>query len=171
MKNMQNVYIDKLDNIVTEYNKTYHRTIKMKHSDVKEDTYINCGKKFDDKDPKCKFGSHVRISKHKNIFAKDYAPNWSDKVFLTKKVKCTVPWTYVINDLNDEEIIGSFYEKEMQKPYEPFGGKFNLKVNSSNYITKVDLRNATGTDTSKWALKPNLADLKAEVDKIDVDKL
>ena len=57
------------------------------------------------------------------------------------------------------------------KPYEPFQGDINVKVDSSNYPTKADLKNATGIDTSKLALKPNFANLKAEVDKIDVDKL
>ena len=57
----------------------------------------------------------LRISKHKNNFAKAYTSNWSEKVFVIKKVKNTVPWTYVINDLNGEEIIGTFYEKELQK--------------------------------------------------------
>ena len=42
-------------------------------------------------------------------------PNWSEKVFISSKIKNTVPWTYVINDLNGEEIIGVFYEKELQK--------------------------------------------------------
>ena len=72
-------------------------------------------KGVNDKDPKFKVGDHVRISKYKNIFAKGYTPNWSEEVFVIKKVKNTVPWTYVINDLNDEEIIGTFYEKELQK--------------------------------------------------------
>ena len=85
----KNVYIDKLDDIVDEYNNTYHTTIKV--------------------------GDHVRISKYKNIFAKGYMPNWSEEVFVIKKVKNTVPWTYVINDLNGEEITGTFYEKELQK--------------------------------------------------------
>ena len=53
--------------------------------------------------------------KLKNIFAKGYAPNWSGKVFVISKIKNTVPWTSVINDLNGEEIIGTFYEKELQK--------------------------------------------------------
>ena len=65
--------------------------------------------------PKFKVGDHVRISKYKNIFAKGYAPNWSEEVFVIKKVKNTVPWTYIINDLNSEENTGSFYEKELQK--------------------------------------------------------
>ena len=69
----KNVYIDKLDDIVNEYNNTYHRTIKMKPIDVKDNTYINIGKEVNDKDPKFKVGDHVRITKHKNIFAKDYA--------------------------------------------------------------------------------------------------
>ena len=58
----------------------------------------------------------MRISKYKNIFAKGYAPNWSEEIFVIKKIKNTVPWTYVIDDLNGEEITGIFYEKEFQKP-------------------------------------------------------
>ena len=110
----KNVYIDKLDDIVNEYNKTYHTTIKMKPIDVKDNTYINIDKETNDKDPKFKVGDRVRISKYKKIFAKDYTPNWSEEVFVIKKVKNTVPWTYVINDLKGEEIMGTFYEKELQ---------------------------------------------------------
>ena len=111
----KHVYIDKSDDIVNEYNNIYHRSTKMKPIDVKNNTYINTDKEVNDKDPKFKVGDHVRISKCKNIFAKGYAPNWSEEVFVIKKLKNTVPWTYVINDLNDEEIIGTFYEKELQK--------------------------------------------------------
>ena len=64
------LYFDKLDNIVNEYNNTYHRTIKMKPIDVKDYTYINIDKEVNDKNPKFKVGDHVRISKYKNIFAK-----------------------------------------------------------------------------------------------------
>ena len=109
------MYIDKLDDIVDEYNNTYHTTIKMKPIIVKDNTYINTTKKVNYKDPKFKVGDRVRISKYKNIFAKGYIPNWSEGVFVIKKVKNTVPWTYVINDLSGEEIIGIFYEKELQK--------------------------------------------------------
>ena len=108
----KNVYINKLDDIVNEYNNTYHTTIKIKPIDVKDNTYINTSKKNNYKNPKFKVGDRVRISKYKNIFAKSYTPNWSEEVFVIKKVKSTVPWTYVINDLNGEEIIGTFYEKE-----------------------------------------------------------
>ena len=67
------------------------------------------------KNPKFKVGDHVRISKYKNIFAKGYTQNWSEEVFIVSKTKDTVPWTYVISDLNGEKITGSFYEKELQK--------------------------------------------------------
>ena len=110
----KNVCIDKLNDIVDEYNNTYHTTIQMKPIDVKDNTYIDLGKEVNDNDPKFKVGDHVRISKYKNIFAKDYTPNWSEEVFVIKKVKNTVPWTYVISDLNGEEITGTFYEKELQ---------------------------------------------------------
>ena len=102
------MYLDQLDNIVNQYNNTYHRTIKMKSVDVKDNTYIDFKKVVNDKDPKFKIGDHVRISKYKNIFAKGYTPNWYEEVFVIKKVKDTVPWTSVINDLNGKEI----YEKE-----------------------------------------------------------
>ena len=87
----------------------------MKTIDVKDNIYINTDKETNDKDPKFKVGDRVRISKYKNIFAKGCTPNWSEEVFVIKKVKNTVPWTYVINDLNGEEIMGTFYEKELQK--------------------------------------------------------
>ena len=89
----KNVYINKLDDIVDEYNNTYHTTIKMKPIDVKDNTYINTDKEVNNKDPKFKVGDYVRISKYKNIFAKGYMPNWSEEVFVIKKVKNTVPWT------------------------------------------------------------------------------
>ena len=87
----------------------------MKPIDVKDNTYINVDKEINNKDPKFKVGDHVRISKYKNIFAKGYMPNWSEEVFVIKKVKNIVPWTYVINDLNGEEITETFHEKELQK--------------------------------------------------------
>ena len=111
---LKNVYIDKLDDIVDGYNNTY-RTIEMKPVDVKDNKYLDFNKENNYKDPKFKFGDHVRISKYRNIFAKRYMPNWSKEVFVVSKTKNTVPWTYVINDLKGEDIIGTFYEKELQK--------------------------------------------------------
>ena len=92
-----------------------HRTIKRKPIGVRDNTYINIDKEVNNKDPKFKVGDHVIISKYKNIFAKGCIPNLSEEVFAIKEIKNTVPWTYVINDLNREEIIGTFYEKELQK--------------------------------------------------------
>ena len=103
----KNVYIDKLIDIVNEYKNTYHRTT-MKPVDVKDNTYIRTGKEVNDNDPKFQVGDHVRISKYKNIFAKGYPPNWSDEVFVIKKIKNTVPRKYVINDLTGEEIVELF---------------------------------------------------------------
>ena len=105
----------RLDDIVYEYNNTYHGTIKMKPIYVKLNTYITIGKELNDKDPKFKVGDNVRISNYKNIFAKGYTPNWSEEIFVIKKIKNAVSWTNVINDINGEEIIGTFYEKELKK--------------------------------------------------------
>ena len=162
---------------------------------------------------KFKIGDHVRISKYKNIFTKGYTPNQSE-AFVISKMKNTVPWTYVISDLNGEEIFGTFYEKESQKanpkeleqgkylkenetsyisnrkdmiihlivglvlktlykmsqyfpkPCTSFGGNINVKADLSNYATKTDLKNATGTDTSNFELKSNIACLKTEANKL-----
>ena len=111
----KNVHYDVLDDIAKKYNNTWHSTIKMKPIDVKDNTYTNIDKKINNKDPKFKVGDLVRISKYENVFAKRYVLNWSEEVFVVNKIKNTVPWTYEINDLNGEEIVGSFYEKELQK--------------------------------------------------------
>ena len=84
----------------------------MKPIDAKNNAYIIIDKEVNDKDPKFEVGNHVRISKYKKIFAKGYTPNWSDKVFVIKGIKNTVPYTYTSNDLNGEQIIGIFYEKK-----------------------------------------------------------
>ena len=104
----KNVYINKLDDIVNEYNNTYHRTINIKNVDVKDNTYIYFKKEVNDKNPKIKVGDHGRVLKW-------YTPNWSSEVFVIKKVENTIPWTYVINETNGKEIIGTFHEKELQK--------------------------------------------------------
>ena len=83
----KNVYIDKLDDIVNEYNNTYHRTIKMKPVDVKDNTYVDFEKEVNNKDPNFKTGDHVRISKYKNIFVKGYMTNWSEEIFAISKIK------------------------------------------------------------------------------------
>ena len=87
----------------------------MNPIDVTDDSYAECNENFNKKYSKFKVGDHVRISKYKNIFAKGYAPNQSEEVFVVSKIKNTVPWTYAVSDLNGEEITGRFYEKELQK--------------------------------------------------------
>ena len=87
----------------------------MKPIDVTYDSYAEYNVDSNEKDPKFKIGDHVRISKYKNILAKGYTPNWSEEVFVISKIKNTVPCTYVISDLKGEEIVGTFYEKELQK--------------------------------------------------------
>ena len=89
------MYIDELDDIVNKYNDKYHSTIKTK--------------------PKFKIVDIVRILKYENIFVKGYVPNWSEEVFLIKKVGKTIPWTYVISDLKSGEIFGTFFQNELQK--------------------------------------------------------
>ena len=111
----KNAYFDVLDYIVDKYNNTYHNSIKMKPKDVTDSVFVEYSKESNKKDPKVKIGDHVRISKYKNVFAKGYTPNWSEEIFIIKQIKNTAPWTYVISDLNGEKIVGSFYEKELQK--------------------------------------------------------
>ena len=114
----KNVYFDVLDRIVDKCNSTNHGTIKMKPIDVKSDSFVEYNEESNEKDPRFKVGDHVRISRYKNVFAKGYTPNWSKEVFVVKEVKNTVPSTYIIRDLSNEEIISSFYEKELQKTLE-----------------------------------------------------
>ena len=110
----KNVYYDVLDDIVNKYNNTKHSTIKMKPIDVKNNkrVYID---EHNEKDISFKVGDRVRISRYRNIFAKGYTPNWSKEIFIVDKINDTVPYTYNLKDLNDEETIGSFYDKELQK--------------------------------------------------------
>ena len=104
-----------MEDIVNKYNITYHTTVTIKPVDVKDNTYIDFKKEVADKDPKFKVDDYVRILKYKNIFAKGCTPNWSEEIFVIKKVKNTVPWSYVISNLNGEKFTGTFYEKELQK--------------------------------------------------------
>ena len=214
-----------------EYNNIYHRTIKKKPVDFIDNTYIDFKKEVNNKDPNITVGDHVRISKYKNIFAKGCTPNSSEEIFVIIKIKNTVPWTYVINDLNGEEIIGTFYEKELQKTnqqefriekvikrkgdklyvkWKGYDNSFNswidkkrfsiilshalkndlikwvnIFLNLMNHLAEIltlklifqimqqrgILKNISHVDTSSFALKTNLASLKTEVDKLDIDKL
>ena len=110
----KNVYYDVLDDIVNKYNNTKHNIIKMKPIAVKNNkrVYID---EHNEKDNRFKVGDRVRISKFKNIFGKGYTSNWSTEIFIIDKINDTVPYTYNLKDLNDEEIVGSFYNRELQK--------------------------------------------------------
>ena len=83
----KNVYFDVLDDTVNKYNSTVHRTVKMKPIDVTSNSYAEDNEDFNKKDPKFKVGDYVRISKYKNIFAKGYSPNWSEEVFVVRKIQ------------------------------------------------------------------------------------
>ena len=113
--NSENVYFNVSNDIIDKYNNRYKKTIKMKPIDVKRGSFVEYNEEYDKKDPKFKVGDHVRILKYNNIFAKGCAPNWSEEIFVIKQIKNTLSWSYVISDLNGEEIIGSFYKKELQK--------------------------------------------------------
>ena len=110
----KNVYYHVLDDVVNKYNNT-KRTIKMKPISVKDNNkrvYID---EHNEKDSRFQVGDRVRISKFKNIFAKRYTPNWGKETFIVDEINDTVPYTYNLKDLNGEEIIGSFYDRELQK--------------------------------------------------------
>ena len=110
----KNVYYDVLDDVVNEYNNTKHNTIKMKPKDVGDNkrVYID---EHNEKDSRFKVGDRVRISKFKNIFAKGCTPNCSTEILIVNKINDPVPYTYNLKNLNGEEIIGSFYDRELQK--------------------------------------------------------
>ena len=111
----KNFYFNDLGHIVKAYNNAVHSSRKMKPKDAKDDSSVKYIEESSKKDPKFKVDDHVRISRYKNVFSKGYTPNWSEEVFVIIEVQNTVPWTYLINDLNGENIKGSFYEKELQK--------------------------------------------------------
>ena len=111
----KNVYIDKLNDIVGEYNNTYHRTTKMKPTDVKNNKYIDFKKESTDKDPKFKVGNHVRISKYKNIFAKGYSPNWSEKVLLLVKLKIQFHGHMLLMVSIEKKLLEDFIKKNNKR--------------------------------------------------------
>ena len=78
----KNVYFNVLNYIADKYSNTYHKTIKMKPIDVKSDSFAEYNEDSNEKDPNFRVGDHIRISKYKNIFAKGYAPNWSEEIFV-----------------------------------------------------------------------------------------
>ena len=123
------MYIDKLDDIVNRYNNTYHRTIKIKPADINSSTYIDFNKENNKENLKFKVADHVRKSKYKNNFAKDYVSNWSEEVFVIKKV---------ISDFKDKEIVRTFYKKKLQK------------TNEKEFIVEKVIKRKGGKLYVKW---------------------
>ena len=110
----KNVFIDKLDDIVNKYDYiSQNNQNKACQSNAKHICWI--WGKNNDKVPKLKVGYHVRKSKYRNIFAKGYAPNWTEEAFVITKIKSTFPETYVIENLDRKEIFGTYSEKKFQK--------------------------------------------------------
>ena len=112
---LKNDYFDVLGDIVNKYNKTVHRSIKTKPIDVTSDSYAEY--KEDSNVNKCEFkiGNHIKVSKCKNIFSREHTQNQSEENFVVSKIKDTVPWTYVISDLNGEKIAASFMKMNCKK--------------------------------------------------------
>jgi glycosylphosphatidylinositol transamidase (GPIT) subunit GPI8 len=114
-------WIDTLQNLLDEYNfKDKHRTIGMAPAEVNksnENLVLRTLFNHSDKKSKVKFqvGDRVRITKFKNSFGNKYDPNWTPENFVIKEILNTNPTTYKIEDLDDEEIIGTFYNEELQK--------------------------------------------------------
>ena len=87
----------------------------MKPIDVKDNTYINIDKEVNDNDPKFKVSNHVRISKYKNIFAKGYIPNWSEKTFAIKETKIQFHGLMLLMILMVKKLLEHFMKKNYKR--------------------------------------------------------
>ena len=116
-------WIDMLDRLLLEYNKTYHGTVGMSPVEARDKSNyelalmntISKTNTMKPKNPFLKVGDKVRISRIKGIFEKGYLPNWSEEVFEIDKVKLSSPVTYILRDSSGEILEGGFYENELQK--------------------------------------------------------
>ena len=149
----KNFYFDVLEYIVNKYNNAVQRIITMKPIDVTSDSYAEYNEDSHEKDPKFKVVDHVRISKQKNIFGKGCTANWSEEVFVIGKIKNTVPWTYVISDLNGEPIAGTFYEKELKKKQQ---NKTKKKTNQKKFRIEKVIKRKGNKLFLKWKGYDNL---------------
>lgn len=137
-------WIHFFDKLVSEYNNKYHRTIKMKPSDV---TKTNEADILRDRYnhlkiygfPKFKVGDSVRISKYKHVFEKGYTPNWTTEIFKIKQVRNTNPATYILEDFEGNVIKGGFYEKELLKTNYP-----------NNYLVEKIIKRTKDKVFVKW---------------------
>ena len=111
----KNMYNDKLYEVVKKYNNKYHRTIKIKSDNEKSSTYIDFNKKIIRKVLNLELVVTLKYQNIKIFLRKVYTPDWFEEVSVIKNVENAVPWTYVIDDHNEEETVGTSYEKELQK--------------------------------------------------------
>jgi hypothetical protein len=137
-------YTSFIQNLVNSYNNSYHRTIKMKPSQVsnenREKIYKNL---FNDQIEKINFkfsiGEYVRISEEKKIFSKGYTANWSEDIYIIKNRIPTSPPRYLIKDLEGNNYPNKFYSEELQKVlYEefPYDTLLVLKENSDKLLVE-----------------------------------
>ena len=169
-----------MNKLVHEYN-SYSRSTGKKPADA---DYFALTENIETnlKSPKFKLGDRVRITKYENIFSKGYTENWSKEIYVIDSMLKTNPWPYDIKYSNREKIIGSLYENELllSKLYmsyypEPEGqssrDKVKVVLDLSSYATKKQLDHSTAVDTSDLAVKKDFVALKAEIDKLDINKL
>ena len=137
-------WIDLYKQLINEYNKKIHRTIKMAPANVKPsnekfllNTVYDHIKIF--KKNKFNIGDHVRISKYKHNFEKGYTPNWTTEIFKIKEIKITYPTTYVLEDYTGTPIKGTFYEEELLSTRYP-----------NTYLVEKVLRTKNGQAYVKW---------------------
>ena len=160
-------WIDVINDLVYNYNNSYHTSIKMKPVDaskkkneaqVRENLYGDI--KLNLKPPKFKVGDKVRISKWKNIFAKSYVGNYTTELFTISKVLYTDPITYKVKDWNDEEIEGTFYEQELvkyNKQDEDYEVEKILKTRTKNGKKELFVKwKSYGPEFNSWISAENL---------------
>ena len=136
----KNVYIDKLDDILKRYNNAYHNTIKIQPVDVKWSTYIDSRKEINEKVPKLRIGDIIRMAKYKNIFAKGYTPNWSEKVFVIKKLKTLCRGHMLLMILLIKKLLEHFTKNNFKNQI-----KKSLELNLVNYMLN-------GKDIITWLI-------------------
>lgn len=140
-------YIDILQDLIYSYNHSYHSSIKMRPCDVNSKNIMTVWNNLYARKhvqnntntsptlPKFHIGDYVRITKYKHVFQKGYESNWSDEIFVISSVIDRIPWiVYTLRDLQQENIVGTFYEKELQKvTYDPSLNYKLDKIISSRY--------------------------------------
>ena len=144
--NNNTVYVDKLDDLVEKYNKSFHRGIKMSPFETSEEKNEKVFSNLygdllfkDHKGRKFNVGGKVKISawKRQRLFDKGFSPNWTEEIFILDESLETDPVTYELVDLKGEKVTGSFYEEELQKT--------NQEVFRIKEVLKVDGKNQRGS--------------------------